>query len=135
MNKSIMGTKTTLYEVWDSVYDGISSCNFDSYKPAVQDWHDSQVELFHEYGVDLLKLDYITPSSPSNGADLPSNSSVSAIAYQNAIIKTGHQMRLGLSWKLCHNDTYFQARDKTANSIRTDLNVNNYGESTFVALQ
>ncbi|KAG0653110.1 Melibiase 3 [Hyphodiscus hymeniophilus] len=135
MNKTIKGTQTTLYEVWDGNYDNISLCNFDYSKPAVQKWHDSQVELFHEYGIDLLKLDYVTPGSPSNGANLPSNTSAAAIAYHNAIINTGHQMRLDLSWKLCRNDTYFQIWDKTADSIRTDQDVNNYGQSTFVALQ
>jgi alpha-galactosidase len=54
----------------------------------------------------MIKLDYLTPGSPQNGANLVCDNSAAAKMYLNAIKKSGRQMRLHFSWKLCRNGTW-----------------------------
>ena len=82
--------------------------------------------------MDLIKLDYITPGSPSNGGNLPPNNSGSVIAYHNAIQQVSRPMRLDISWKLERNETYFKIWDSNADSMRTDQDINNSGSTTFI---
>jgi alpha-galactosidase len=58
-------------------------------------------------GVDFIKLDYVTPGSPDNGAGIPADNSGSVKSYHKAIAQSGRQMRLDISWKLERNDTYY----------------------------
>jgi alpha-galactosidase len=83
--------------------------------------------------VDLIKLDYITPGSPSNGGNLPPDNSGSVIAYHRAIQKTGRQIRLDVSWKLERkNRKFFDIWSANADSMRTDQDINNSKSNTFV---
>ena len=134
-NKTIMGTNVTISDVLIGNNDALGYCDWDFSKDGVQQWHDSLIELWVSWGVDMIKLDFVTPGSPQNGANLVCNNSPAVQAYQNAIEKSGHQIRLDLSWKLCRNETYLPLWSSLADSMRTDQDINNYGQDTFVAWQ
>ncbi|KAJ5459960.1 uncharacterized protein N7458_001512 [Penicillium daleae] len=133
-NKTILGTNTKIGDVLDGNNNQIF-CDWDFSKAAVQTWHDSVVKLWASWGVDMIKLDFVTPGSPSNGANLACDSSDAVRAYQNAIEKTGKQMRLDISWKLCRNETWLPVWSGLADSMRTDQDLDNYGTNTFMAWQ
>lgn len=84
-------------------------------------------------GADLIKLDYITPGSPSNGGNLPPDNSGEVIAYHKAITASGRPMRLDISWKLERNATYQKIWSSNADSQRTDQDINNSSEKVFIA--
>lgn len=133
-NKTIMGTDTKIGDVLSGNNNQIF-CDWDFSKKATQTWHDSVVKLWASWGVDMIKLDFITPGSPSNGANLACDSSDAVRAYENAIRKSGRQMRLDISWKLCRNETWLPVWSELADSLRTDQDLNNYGTNTFMAWQ
>jgi alpha-galactosidase len=83
----------------------------------------------------MIKLDFVTPGSPYNGANLVCNNSAAVEAFHNAIKQSGRQIRLDLSWKLCRNETYLPVWSSFAESMRTDQDIDNYGQDTFVAWQ
>jgi alpha-galactosidase len=83
--------------------------------------------------VDLIKLDFVTPGSPDNGGNLPPDNSGSVIAYHKAIEKSGRDIRLDISWKLDRSPKYYNIWKKNADSMRTDQDLNNAGESTLVS--
>ncbi|KAI0840790.1 glycoside hydrolase family 27 protein [Hypoxylon sp. FL0890] len=130
--KTILGTNVTIGSVC-SGDNGLARCNFDYSQPAVQQWHNSVVNQFASWGVDLIKLDYVTPGSPSNGANLPADLSGEVIAYHKAIAQSGRKMRLDISWKLDRSEKYFDIWEANADSMRTDQDINNGGKSTFVS--
>jgi alpha-galactosidase len=84
-------------------------------------------------GVDFVKLDYITPGSPSNRGNLPTDNSGSVIAFHKAIQASNRPMRLDISWKLERNATYAPIWNSNADSMRTDQDINNSDKSSFVA--
>ncbi|KAJ5625618.1 glycoside hydrolase family 27 [Penicillium lagena] len=131
-NKTIFGTNITVGSVWNGNYDQIF-CDWDFSKDGVQQWHDSVVEQWVSWGVDMIKLDYVTPGSPQNGANLVCDSSDAVRAYLKAIQKTGKQIRLDISWKLCRNETWLPVWSELAESMRTDQDLDNYGQNTFMA--
>jgi alpha-galactosidase len=131
-NKTIMGTNITVGSVWNGNYDQIF-CDWDYSKDGVQQWHDSVVEQWVSWGVDMIKLDYVTPGSPQNGANLVCDNSDAVRMFQNAIKKTGKQIRLDISWKLCRNETWLPVWSGLAESMRTDQDLDNYGQNTFMA--
>lgn len=57
------------------------------------------------------------------------------VAYQKAIAKSGRDIRLNISWKLCRNETWLPVWSGLAESMRTDQDINNYGHETFLAWQ
>ncbi|KAI9667392.1 MAG: hypothetical protein M1821_000207 [Bathelium mastoideum] len=132
-NKTISGTDIPISATLSGNNNGFARCDFDFEKDGVQQWHNSVVDLFADWGVDLIKLDYITPGSPDNGGNLPPNNSGSVIAYHNAIQQASRTMRLDISWKLERNHTFFHIWESNADSMRTDQDVNNSGSTTFVA--
>ena len=134
-NKTIKGTNIKLSEAFIGNNDGLDYCDWDFSKNGAQQWHDSLIELWASWGVRMIKLDFVTPGSPWNGANLLCNSSPAVQAYQTAIKKSGHQIRLDLSWKLCRNETYLPYWSSFAESMRTDQDIDNYGQATFVAWQ
>ncbi|KAG0647634.1 Alpha-D-galactoside galactohydrolase 3 [Hyphodiscus hymeniophilus] len=131
-NKTILGTDITVGSVWNGNNDEIF-CDWDFSKNGVQQWHDSVVALWASWGVDMIKLDYLTPGSPQNGANLVCDNSAAAEMYQKAIQKSRRQMRLHLSWKLCRNETYLPIWNGIGDSMRTDQDIDNYGTNTLVA--
>ncbi|KAI8959011.1 glycoside hydrolase family 27 protein [Daldinia sp. FL1419] len=130
--KTIYGTNVTIGSVC-SGDNGLARCNFDYSQPVVQEWHNSVVDQFASWGVDLIKLDFITPGSPSNGVNLPPDLSGEVIAYHQAIAQSGRDIRLDISWKLDRSQEYFDIWETNADSMRTDQDINNGGASTFVS--
>ncbi|KAI1481620.1 glycoside hydrolase family 27 protein [Daldinia eschscholtzii] len=130
--KTILGTNVTIGSVC-SGDNGLARCNFDYSQPAVQEWHNSVVSQFASWGVDFIKLDFITPGSPANGVNLPPDSSGEVIAYHQAIAQSGRDMRLDISWKLDRSQKYFDIWETNADSMRTDQDINNGGASAFVS--
>lgn len=131
-NKTIKGTNLKVSDVWNGNYDEIF-CDWDFTKDGVQQWHDSVVEQWASWGVDMIKLDFLTPGSPQNGANLVCDNSPAVQMYKNAIKKSGRQMRLDLSWKLCRNETWLPVWSGLAESMRTDQDLDNYGTNTLMA--
>ncbi|KAF9071318.1 glycoside hydrolase superfamily [Rhodocollybia butyracea] len=134
LNKTILGTDITIGSVCTGD-NGLNQCNWDYGADGVQQWHNSVVDLFAEWGVDSTKLDFITPGSPQNGANLPANTSLSAVNYHNAIAQSGRQMRLDISWKLARDDVDFAIWQSNSESFRTDQDINNGGDPTFILYQ
>ncbi|KAF9071307.1 glycoside hydrolase superfamily [Rhodocollybia butyracea] len=126
LNKTILGTDITIGSVCTGD-NGLNQCNWDYGADGVQQWHNSVVDLFAEWGVDFIKLDFITPGSPQNGANLPANTSLSVVNYHNAIAQSGRQMRLDISWKLARDDVDFAIWQSNSESFRTDQDINNGG--------
>jgi alpha-galactosidase len=81
----------------------------------------------------LIKFDYVTPGSPSNGGNLSPDTSAEVVAYHKAIAASGRSIRLDISWKLDRSATYQKIWSSNADSQRTDQDINNSGSSTFVA--
>lgn len=83
----------------------------------------------------MVKMDFMTPGSPDAGEDLPANNSLAAVAYHKAIQQSGRKMELHLSWKLERDLPDFLIWQHSAESIRTDQDINNSGSgtSTFVS--
>ncbi|KAL6788747.1 glycoside hydrolase superfamily [Trichoderma sp. SZMC 28012] len=131
-NKTILGTETTIGEVCTG-NEGLLRCIFDYTRSETQTWHNSVVDQFASWGVDFVKLDFVTPGSPDNGQSLPADQSGSVIAWHNAIKNSGRQMRLDISWKLDRTQTYFDIWNSNADSMRTDQDLNNSGSSTLVS--
>jgi alpha-galactosidase len=92
-NKTIKGTNLKVSDGWIGNNDALDYCDWDFSKDGVQQWHDSLVDLWASWGVDMIKLDFVTPGSPYNGANLLCNSSPVVEAYQTAIERSGHQIR------------------------------------------
>ncbi|KAJ5610292.1 Alpha-galactosidase [Penicillium lagena] len=134
-NRTIKGTNILIGDVLNGNNDGLDYCDWDFSKDGVQQWHDSLLELWTSWGIDMIKLDFLTPGSPSNGANLPCNNSAAVEAYHKAIANSGQQVRLDLSWKLCRNETYLPLWSSFAESMRTDQDIDNYGTNTFLAWQ
>ncbi|PTB63289.1 glycoside hydrolase family 27 protein [Trichoderma citrinoviride] len=133
-NQTILGTKIKIKDVLNGNNDQVN-CDFDFSKDGVQQWHDSVVAQWASWGVDMLKLDFLTPGSPSNGANLACDSSDAVRAYQKAIKKSGRKIRLDISWKLCRNETWLPIWSDLAESMRTDQDLDNYGTNTLMAWQ
>ncbi|KAJ3837945.1 glycoside hydrolase family 27 protein [Lentinula raphanica] len=132
-HKTIAGTDIRIGDVCHGD-NGMARCNWNHTMDGVQQWHHSVVDQFAEWGVDFIKLDFITPGSPDNGAHLPLNSSDDVIAYHKAIHNASRPMRLDISWKLARDERHFDIWSKNADSFRTDQDINESGSnSTFAA--
>lgn len=105
-NGTIKGTNILIGDVPNGNKDGLAYCDWDFSKEGIQHWHDSLIELWASWGVDMIKFDFVTPGSPWNGANLVCKHTATVEAYHNVIANSGHQIRLDLSWNLCRNETY-----------------------------
>lgn len=112
-----------------------SQCYFNYSAPGILEWHTAQVALWASYGVDMIKLDFITPGSPLNDGALPCDMSAASTMYHAAIAAVGRPMRLGLSWKPCRNATWLPFWGQSADAIRTDNDINRYFTNTFTDWQ
>ena len=99
----------------------------------MQQWHDSVIKKFLGWGVDFIKLDYMTPGSPDSGATLSANTSGAAIAYHQAIKNNNAEgkIRLDISWKLDRTGPYWGIWQSTSDTLRLDQDVNNLGQDTL----
>jgi alpha-galactosidase len=91
------------------------------------------IRKFASWGVDFLKLDFMTPGSPDAGEELPDDNSGAAVAYHNAIKNVGMEMRLDISWKLDRTNPFWGIWKGTSDSLRVDQDINNSGQDIFVA--
>ncbi|KAF2181619.1 glycoside hydrolase family 27 protein [Zopfia rhizophila CBS 207.26] len=120
-NKTILGTDIPINATLSGNNNGFARCDFDFEEEGVQEWHDSVVAI----GMALIKLDHVTPGSPSNGCNLPPDNSGPVIAYHMAIAASGCPMCPDISWKLERNSTYFPIWANNADSMRTYQDINN----------
>ncbi|MCJ1444520.1 MAG: hypothetical protein MMC23_005022 [Stictis urceolatum] len=137
-DKTVKGTQTRIGDLFSSDDAGNSpNCrtNWDYSKPDTQTWHDSVIESFIDMGIDMIKLDYVTPGSPSpgDGIQLPNNSSGSVAAYHQAIKNNNANIRLDISWKLDRSDPYWGIWQNNADSLRVDQDINNSGKDQLTA--
>ncbi|KID74805.1 alpha-galactosidase, partial [Metarhizium brunneum ARSEF 3297] len=153
--KTIYGTDVTIGQVCSGT-EGLARCVFNYSRPEVQQWHNSVVAQFaswyvlkicgdsHIYtcllavlrGVDLIKLDYVTPGSPpppGKQSKLPANQSEAVIAYHKAIENSGRQMRLDISWQLDLSEPSFAIWNQNADSMRVDSDIINYQGSSLTS--
>jgi alpha-galactosidase len=131
-NLTVLHTDIKIGDILDGNNNEIG-CDWDFSKDGVQQWHDSVVDLWASWGVDFIKLDFITPGSPQNGVNLACDNSVAVQMYQNAIKTSGRQIRLDLSWKLCRNETWLPVWSGLGESMRTDQDLDNYGTNNLMA--
>ncbi|ETS73955.1 hypothetical protein PFICI_13821 [Pestalotiopsis fici W106-1] len=131
-NKTIYGTDILIGSTFDGSEDTSGNCYFNYSNPDTQTWHDTQIALWANWGVDMIKLDYITPGSQIGDSGEPSNTSAAAIAYHQAIINSGRQIRLDLSANVCRNSPYLGLWEANADSIRVAVDINAAGSSKFL---
>ncbi|KAB2573557.1 Glycoside hydrolase family 27 [Lasiodiplodia theobromae] len=133
-DKKIEGTDISLSSIQTDEQNpcrAMSRCNINYNKTGAQEWCDSNVKQFAEWGVDLIKLDYVTPGSPDADADLSTDNSGSVACYHKAIENSGRKMRLHISWNLDRNTTYYDIWKSNADAMRTDRDINNSNKSTL----
>jgi len=88
-------------------------------KPGAQEYMDSVVALFSEWGFDFIKLDAVTPGSYSNDLSIDNRADVEA--WSKAIAKTGRPIWLTVSWQLSQD--YASVWQQWSNARRIDDDV------------
>jgi alpha-galactosidase len=88
-------------------------------KPGAQEYINSVVALFASWGVDLIKLDGVTPGSDSYNLSIDNRADVEA--WSKAIAASGHQIWLTISWAL--DQDYLSVWQQHANARRIDQDV------------
>ncbi|KAJ6440235.1 glycoside hydrolase family 27 [Purpureocillium lavendulum] len=114
-------------------YDNFGRCYLKYDHPSTQAWFDSNAKQFADWGVDYIKLDFMTPGSPEPGTNLRSDSSGEVIGWQKAIKKTGKKITLSISWKLDRSRQYFDIWRANADSMRVDQDIQTYKRTPFVS--
>ena len=93
-------------------------------KPGAQEYINSVVALWASWGVDLIKLDGVTPGSDSYGLSIDNRPDVAA--YSKAITASGRPMWLTISWDL--DEDYLSVWQQYANARRIDQDVECEGD-------
>lgn len=88
-------------------------------KPGAQEYVNSVVALFASWGVDLIKLDGVTPGSDSD--DLTIDNRADVEAWSKAIAVSGRPIWLTISWAL--DQDYLGVWQQYANARRVDQDV------------
>jgi alpha-galactosidase len=88
-------------------------------KPGAQEYIDSVVALFSDWGFDFIKLDAVTPGSYSNDLSIDNRADVEA--WSKAIAKTGRPIWLSVSWQLSRD--YASVWQQWSNARRIDDDV------------
>jgi alpha-galactosidase len=88
-------------------------------KPGAQEYMNSVVALFASWGVDLIKLDGVTPGSDSY--DLSIDNRPDVAAWSKAIAASGRPIWLTISWAL--DQDYLSVWQQYANARRIDQDV------------
>ncbi|WYZ42736.1 hypothetical protein EsH8_VI_000435 [Colletotrichum jinshuiense] len=132
--KYIYGTNVKVGTTFNGVSDDYGLCYFNYSHPNTQLYHNTMIDLWASWGVDMIKLDYITPGSSVGDYAVPANTSGAAIAYHRAIVNNGRQIRLDLSSNICRNEPYLGIWEANSDSIRIAVDLNNHGARTFVGM-
>ncbi|CAF1566645.1 unnamed protein product [Adineta ricciae] len=69
-NKFVFGTNYTLSQIGNGHNNGLARIDLNYSHPGAQIWCNTVVDQFAQWGVDMIKLDYVTPGSPDNGVNL-----------------------------------------------------------------
>ncbi len=93
-------------------------------KPGAQQYTNSVVALFASWGVDLIKLDGVTPGSDSYNLSIDNRPDVAA--WSKAIAASGRSIRLTISWAL--DEDYLSVWQEYANARRIDQDVECEGD-------
>ena len=93
-------------------------------KPGAQEYTNSVVALFASWGVDLIKLDGVTPGSDSY--DLSIDNRLDVAAWSKAIAASGRPIWLTISWDL--DEDYLSVWQQYANARRIDQDVECEGD-------
>ncbi|KAI9774110.1 MAG: hypothetical protein M1840_005203 [Geoglossum simile] len=133
--KTIYGTNPPIKftQAGAGTCNDLARCAFNYQAKGAQEYCNSVVNKFASWGVDFIKLDFVTPGSPDNGAKLEENNSGSVPCYHKAIAQSGRQMRLDISWKLDRNEPYYSIWSQNADSMRIDQDLNNAHQPTLVS--
>lgn len=122
--KFVFGTNYTLSQIGNGHNNGLARIDLNYSHPGAQLWCNSVINLFAEWGIDMIKLDYVTPGSPENGANLLKDNSGIVICYRNAIQQQTRSIRLDISWKLSRDEPYYTIWSQNADTMRTDQDLN-----------
>ncbi len=93
-------------------------------KPGAQEYINSVVALWASWGVDLIKLDGVTPGSDSYNLSIDNLPDVAA--YSKAITASGRPIWLTISWDL--DEDYLSVWQQYANARRIDQDVECEGD-------
>ncbi len=93
-------------------------------KPGAQEYTNSVVALFASWGVDLIKLDGVTPGSDSYNLSIDNRLDVAA--WSKAIGASGRSIWLTISWAL--DQDYLSVWQEYANARRIDQDVECEGD-------
>ncbi|MGA8594008.1 MAG: CBM35 domain-containing protein [Bryobacteraceae bacterium] len=93
-------------------------------KPGAQEYTNSVVALFASWGVDLIKLDGVTPGSDSYNLSIDNRPDVAA--WSEAIAASGRSIWLTISWAL--DEDYLSVWQEYANARRIDQDVECEGD-------
>ncbi len=107
-NYPILGTQYHIQDILTVPYtagnafggSGTSPYHYkiDFTKPGAQEYMNSVVALFASWGVDLIKLDGVTPGSYSDGLSIDNRADVAA--WSKAIAASGRPIWLTISWAI-----------------------------------
>ncbi|EJD37634.1 glycoside hydrolase [Auricularia subglabra TFB-10046 SS5] len=133
---TIEGTNVRLGDVLDFNEPGYNLRRaFKWGEPGVQEWHDSVIRNLASLGVDMIKLDFLTPGSPDAGEELPKDTSLSAVNYHNSIQRLAPWIRLDLSWKLVREEPVWSRWRASADALRLDQDINNAQAARLVSFE
>lgn len=93
-------------------------------KPGAQEYMNSVVALFASWGIDLIKLDGVTPGSDSYDLSIDNRDDVAA--WSKAIAASGRPIWLTVSWDL--DEDYLSVWQGYANARRIDQDVECEGD-------
>lgn len=93
-------------------------------KPGAQEYTNSVVALFASWGVDLIKLDGVTPGSDSYDLSIDNRNDVAA--WSKAIAASGRLIWLTISWDL--EEDYLSVWQQYSNARRIDQDVECEGD-------
>lgn len=97
-----------------------NTCRIDYSKPGAQEFVDSWAALLASWGVDLLKLDAVSPGSSTSSYDTRPD----VHAWSTALARSGRSIQLILSWHLDVNSAPFWQAN--ANGWRIDDDIECY---------
>nr|C8VJZ7.2 PUTATIVE PSEUDOGENE: RecName: Full=Putative alpha-galactosidase 8; AltName: Full=Alpha-D-galactoside galactohydrolase 8; AltName: Full=Melibiase 8; Flags: Precursor [Aspergillus nidulans FGSC A4] len=128
--KARHGTNVTVGSAFIDHVDKNNNCYFDYENPNTQLYREL-ITLWVSWGVDMIKLDYVTPGSTFQDTCMPGNLNASAIAYHCAIEKSGRKFQLDVSSDVCRSQPYWGTWNSNADSIRVDTDINPYDSDDF----